>query len=158
MKRWMALGLIVLGTVATIHEVAEAQGDRCSVEILSPVMNARVGEASNVSGSATIPAGTKLWIFAHRKGLALWWPQGGGFAQIDNDKQWTVLVFFGVERDIGSQFEITARVVEPTENRELEAWVRRSVETRQYPGIPMPRAVPSCLVNNGTNVIVTRDH
>jgi hypothetical protein len=48
-------------------------------------------------------------------------------------------VFFGVERDIGSEFEITARVIEPNENKELEAWVKRSTETRQYPGISMPK-------------------
>jgi hypothetical protein len=47
----------------------------------------------------------------------------------------------GVPRDIGSQFEITVRVVDANGNRDLERWVRDSENAGRYPGITMSESV-----------------
>jgi hypothetical protein len=131
-----------------------AQDGGCIVTITGPVQGAKVGEAENVVGSACIVPGTRLWLFVHRKGLALWWPQGGGPAKIDDGK-WQIVAYFGVSRDIGNEFEITARVLELAEDQNMEAWVSRVAATGQYPGIPMPPSVSGCLANT---IVVLRDH
>lgn len=128
---------------------AQTNPSACTVEIQAPTANSQVGENQDVSGIASIPPGTKLWIFAHRKGLALWWPQGSGPAEINQGK-WKVVAYFGVPRDIGSEFEITARVVNAAVNKSLEEWVITSEKSGRYPGISMPEWVSGCIGNTVT--------
>jgi hypothetical protein len=107
---------------------AQTPQPACVVEINAPAMNARLGETANVAGAASIPPGTRLWVFAHRKGLALWWPQGSGPAKLDGDK-WQVVAYLGVPRDIGSEFEIAERVIDAKGNSNLEKWVKDTEDT-----------------------------
>ena len=55
----------------------------CAVTIVSPKTGEKHGPDVLVSGTATVPAGRHLWIFARRKGVAIWWPQGGGAASVE---------------------------------------------------------------------------
>ena len=101
--------VLVFWFLAVLIGPAEAQGQEqsCNVQIVSPSGDDKVAETEQVKGTGNIPVGTYLWIFVHRKGLALWWPQGGGPATITKGG-WEVMATFGVERDNGHQFEIAA--------------------------------------------------
>src|SRR5207245_2429562 len=104
----IAVGVAILAAVAVADDLPKS----CRVDIRTPKTGtpALVGDSENVSGTAVKPERAQLWLFAHRKGLALWWPQGGGAAKMQGNT-WQVVAFFGVARDIGSEFEITASVV-----------------------------------------------
>jgi len=128
---------------------AQAQDQGCSVKINAPSNQQTVGETGDVSGTGAIPAGTYLWVFDHRKGIALWWPQGGGSAVITRGS-WDVLANFGLDRDNGSQFEIVAVVVDQKTNDELLNWVKGAEETGRYPGMELPHTVAACRLEQVT--------
>jgi hypothetical protein len=123
----------------------EKKPQACSVQITAPKPDQRVGADVAVEGSAVLPSGgAQLWVFAHRKGLALWWPQGGGAAEIDKKGQWTVLTTFGQDQDRGFSFEILAVVLSAEESAKLNAWFVRSEQTGTYNGMRLPPFVTSC--------------
>jgi hypothetical protein len=130
---------------------AQTPSTSCAVHIAQPKTGDSVPSAANVVGTAQIPAGTKLWVLAHRKGLALWWPEGGGSADIGG-VNWTVFTYFGEPRDVGADFEVTARAFDGKQNAMLEAWVKKAADTGQYPGIPMPPYVAAC----GAEIVTVR--
>lgn len=115
----------------------------CNVAITSPRSGDRVSDDGTVKGTATMPLATHLWVFAHRRGLGLWWPQGGGQAQI-RDGKWSVLVTYGLPRDAGNEFEVAAGIFDDTENKKLLSWIRKAEETGQYPGMHLPESVEGC--------------
>lgn len=131
----------------------ESQG--CSIAITSPKAGQTVAEDAQVEGSASIPAGSFLWVFSHRKGLQLWWPQGGGPAPLSATGKWQVVVTFGTERDTGRDFEIAAAAVDANTNEQLRGWVKRAEESGRYPGIQFPSSVAGCRIAD-VNVTKTR--
>jgi hypothetical protein len=95
-----------------------------------------------VSGTITgQPAGSHLWIFARRSGLGIWWPQGGDETIPGSDGRWKVLAHFGTADDAGSQFEITAAVVDDSANARLQKWFDDAAQTGNYPGIRLPNTL-----------------
>jgi hypothetical protein len=74
-----------------------------------------------VEGTANIPTKGFLWVLAHKKGLAGWWPQGGG--PVTTNGRWEVNVFYGQARDNGSSFEVVAVIVDNDTNNRLKRWV-----------------------------------
>ncbi len=123
---------------------AKQKQQTCNIVITTPSEGDSVQGEGQVEGTATVPAGTHLWIFAHRKGLGLWWPEGGGSAPISAKGKWEVLVTYGIPRDAGSDFEITTAVVSDADNDRLLNWVKRAEETGQYPGMRLPASVEGC--------------
>jgi hypothetical protein len=103
-----------------------------------------------------VPAGNALWAFAHRKGLAIWWPQGGGAAAIDQRGEYDVLVSLGGPQDVGAEFDIILQVVDGAESAKLDAWFKRSAETGNYPGMTLPAFVSGCGVPPKVTVIKIR--
>ncbi|HWY19881.1 MAG TPA: hypothetical protein VNX26_01605 [Candidatus Acidoferrum sp.] len=154
MKRILHLMLFFCSFSTFLIGLAPATGQEqgCTVKIVSPSNDDRVGEVDDVKGTGAIPAGTYLWVFAHRRGLALWWPEGGGAAVITKGA-WLVTATFGQERDNGRQFEIAAVVVDRATNAKLENWVTKAGETGQYPGMNLPAPVEGC---NLQQVTVTK--
>jgi hypothetical protein len=73
----------------------------------------------------------------------VWWPQGGAPAAIEDGK-WSVLVTYGVPRDTGATFEVTARVVDAPANQKIKEWFKRVEETGTYPGMRLPAFVEEC--------------
>jgi hypothetical protein len=138
--RAAVFGLIAIGSMVTAR--AAAQND-CHVAITVPHDGGNVSETDDVRGTGKIPGGAYLWIFAHRKGLALWWPEGGGPATITNG-EWDVTATFGQARDKGHPFEISAAVVDQSTHDKLVAWVKKTNETGQYPGMDHPTTVQGC--------------
>lgn len=122
---------------------AQGSGQECSVHIVQPKGGESVKSPENVTGTAHIPVGTKLWVLAHRKGLAVWWPQGGASADLSGS-EWAVLTFFGEPRDCGADFEVTARVFDERQSAALEAGVKHTSDIGQFPGITTPSYFPSC--------------
>jgi hypothetical protein len=112
-----------------------------------------VSAEGDVTGVATIPNGSHLWIFCHRKGLGLWWPQGGGPAQL-KDGKYSVVVTYGLPRDAGSSFELIAAVVDEAKHAELLNWVREAETKGSYPGMVLPASRDGCVTKT---TIVTKD-
>jgi hypothetical protein len=133
------LGLVVLQGVSFGQQRAEA----CRVEVTSPKSGDTVANEGEVQGTATLPPGKKLWVFAHRRGLALWWPQGGGPAEVSKEK-WDVLVTYGQERDRGSGFEVAAVVLDEKESADMLNTVKRYEERGEYPGVRLPPPARDC--------------
>lgn len=140
----LRLGLASLAFSVSIGPPqALSQAESCAVSILEPSPDTKVSEVDQVKGTGTIPAWSYLWVFAHREGLAFWWPEGGGPAVITN-RTWEVTATFGQERDNGRRFEIAAVVVDRNTHEKLMSWVKKANETNQYPGMSLPPAIEGC--------------
>lgn len=126
--------------------------ESCRVEFTEPKQGDSVSNEGDVKGTATVPPGKHLWIFAHRRGLALWWPQGGGPAQIDKEK-WMTVVTYGQDRDRGSEFEVAAVVLEEREHADMLNVVKRYEDSGQYPGVRLPPPARDCSI---AKMIVTK--
>jgi hypothetical protein len=131
-----------IALIAAVDLLAQTPGT-CKAEISSPQQGDGVGTAGDVNGSATVPPGMFLWVFAHRNGLAKWWPQSGGPARV-KDGKWVVHATYGDEKDAGANFVITAVVVSQKENDEIAKYVNESEAKNQYPGITLPAASSGC--------------
>lgn len=141
----LALGcMIAMVPFSAIGQKAEPQG--CSVTITSPKSGQTVAEDAQVEGTASIPAGSSLWVFAHRKGLQLWWPQGGGPATTSSSGKWQTVVTFGTDRDTGREFEIATAVVDANTSEQLRSWVKRAEESGRYPGLQFPSMAAGCKI------------
>jgi hypothetical protein len=137
------------------NQKADGDQDTCKVDITKPDPGANVGSNVNVDGKATIKAGTHLWVFAHRRGLAIWWPQGSGEAQIRKN-EWSVLASIGGSEDRGATFEILAGVVDDAGNNTLNGWVHSSDQSGEYKGMRLPAFVSACGVPS--QITVTKTH
>ena len=136
--------MIIAFPFSTIAQKPETQG--CMVTITSPRSGQTVTEDAQVEGTASTPAGSFLWLFAHRKGLQLWWPQGGGPAPLSPTGKWQTVVTFGTDRDTGREFEIATAVVDANTNEQLRSWVKRAEDSGRYPGIQFPSVAGGCRI------------
>lgn len=141
-------GVMVVFTLSTTIFPLLAQ-DKCSVEIVTPQSGESVQENTQVKGTASFTPGKFLWVFAHRKGLALWWPQGAGSAVVTGGK-WEIMATLGQDRDVGREFEIAATVVDANTNQDLLAWVKKAEETGNYPGMRFPPSTKECRIAEAT--------
>jgi hypothetical protein len=140
-----------LGSPFVMH--AQKQEEKsCGVEFNEPQEGNSVGSRVKAKGTAIFPSGKHLWIFAHIQGLALWWPQCGGPAQIEKDR-WVCLVTYGEDRDRGSDFEVAAVVLDDKDDTDMRNVIKGYEQKREYPGVELPPPTKGCPV---TKVIVTR--
>ena len=146
--------LLILMTSGLWMGAAQEKANSCSVEITSPQSGDRVSGEGDATGSAkNLPPGAHVWIFGHRRGLGLWWPQGGGAAQV-RDGKWRVFVTYGQNRDLGSDFELTTAVLADADDAAMNNWIKRAEETGQYPGIRLLPSLQGCITKT---IIVTRE-
>lgn len=153
------LMLTVLISVVLAQDRSTKQSSTaCAVTISFPGNDARVEESGDVRGTARdTPVGSHLWVLAHRKGLALWWPQGGGEVSVpEGGREWVASVTYGQDRDRGRQFEVIAMVVDDPTHAMLSRWISRAESTGSYPGITLPRAHDECKTP-APRAIVTRN-
>ena len=106
-----------------------------------PKNGAQVGATIKVEGKSTRINGKYLWVFAHREGLEVWWPQGGT-VNVKENGEWRQGVFLGKPEDIGFDFEIKAQWVDEKVNRQLKDYLAKGEATRHYPGIVLPDGAP----------------
>ena len=134
--------------------VAQEKANSCRVEFTTPQSGDRVAGEGDVSGSAkNLPPGAHVWVFAHRRGLGLWWPQGGGAAKVQEGR-WRVFVTYGQSRDLGSDFELTTAVLSDAADADMNNWIKRAEETGNYPGIRLPASLQGCITQT---MVVTRE-
>ena len=148
----LAIAILLAASVWTAG--ADEKSNVCSAEFTTPQTGDRVAAEGDVSGTArNLPAGAHLWIFAHRRGLGLWWPQGGGAATIQEGK-WRIYVTYGQNRDLGSDFELVTAVLADAADSDMNNWIKRAEETGQYPGVRLPASLQGCVTKS---IIVTRE-
>ena len=138
-----AILVLALSVTATGRLAAQS----CKVEIASPQKGDSVGKQGEVRGTATVPPGMFLWIFAHREGLSKWWPQGGGTTRVKGkDGKWVVLATYGDEKDpSGTPFEIVAILVDQNGHNGIVKYVQESEAKNFYPGMDLPSVDPACV-------------
>jgi hypothetical protein len=116
----------------------ERSESNCSVEILFPRRNQRVGRSGLVEGRAALRPDSYLWVLARRKDQPGWWPQGQGPAAVV-DGNWSVEVNYGEVRDAGFQFEIAAIIAGREVHESWLAWVGDAGRT----GLASPVSIPT---------------
>lgn len=79
-KNAKATAILILVLIAGMKGFGQDERSKsCKIEILSPDEKEQVAESASVKGTVQKPAeNNHLWLLAHRKGLALWWPQPTG--------------------------------------------------------------------------------
>ena len=145
MSRMKKVGRIWLMATLFAGAAGYAQAQECSVAVVSPSPNGKVAEADTVTGPAALPADTYLWVFTHRKGVAMWWPQGGTPATV-SEGSFTAPAYFGTAAENGMAFEIAVAVVDKQTNEKLLQYSRKAASSGQYPGMDFPATVRSCKV------------
>lgn len=136
LKRLAFVGIVSLASLQT------ASATTCSVAILDPAPGSLVGQRAIVKGTATLPPGSHLWLFARREGLSVWWPQGGGPAEV-NDREFSVLSYFGIEADKGPAFEVRAAIVD---GRTSQAIAARLADATSDKSMVFPDTIDGCPV------------
>jgi hypothetical protein len=148
-----------LGIPSTSFAFAQ-EATSCSIEIGTPKKGDKVQVKSQIAGSATVPAGMHLWVFARKSGQSRWWPQGGGRTEVSSTGSWVCDGTFGDEndpaKDAGATFQVTAVIVDSAADAKLTSYVEMTDKTGRYPGTSLP-AAPSkgCALRD--TVVVTRE-
>jgi hypothetical protein len=115
----------------------------CDVQIISPQPGEQVRSKRQLKGNATIPIGNHLWVLTRIVGFKGYWPQGNGEANVDDGKDWVVLVFFGKPEELG-EFEISTVVVDSQTDSDLRQWVK-TAKDRGYEPLPLfPNSIAGC--------------
>jgi len=151
-SRLVVAVVCIASLVSPFAALAQKQGEKsCTAEFSEPRQGSSVSGQGKASGTATFPPGKHLWIFAHIQGLALWWPQCGGPAQIEKDR-WVCQVTYGQERDRGSDFEVAAVVLDDKDDTDMRN-VIKGYQKGEYAGVELPPPTEGCAISK---VIVTR--
>jgi hypothetical protein len=134
--------------------------ETCKIQIEFPSKGTKVDLKGSIRGTAVVPPGMHLWVFAQREGQHNWWPQGGGHVKVKGSEgKWVVDTTYGDEsdpsKDKGANFNITAVILE--DESRLVNYVEDTLKTGRYPGVELP-AAPSggCSVKENDEVTVTR--
>jgi hypothetical protein len=150
----VALSGVMCALSPSLLSTQASSSPACTVTITSPKTGEKHGPDVLVKGAAAVPAGRHLWVFAHRKGVAIWWPQGGGAATVERG-EYSVLASLGGPQDLGADFEILAQVLEGSDDATLNAWFKVAEQTGKYPGMRLPPAADGC--GTPPKVTVTKD-
>src|SRR5258708_7354986 len=110
-------------SILLIDPIPAQESTSCEIKISSPSKGDKVGTSGPIRGTASVPAGMHLWIFARKEGQRNWWPQGGGAAEVKTAGSWVVDAAYGDEsnpqKDAGANFEITAVILNEESNAKL---------------------------------------
>lgn len=109
--------------------------------ITSPKNEEEVSSVVKIQGKGKKLPGKHLWVFAQRKGLSVWWPQGGE-AEIGENGEWVQSTFIGQPQDVGFKFEIVAIWVSDSIHKDLIDYLQTIEKTGRYPGIRLPEGSP----------------
>ena len=139
--------LVLAGASESLLEAMETYQAKNleTIIITSPITGENVGATTKVEGKSKKVQGKDLWIFAHREGLNVWWPQGGSVT-IKDYGEWRQGVFLGGPQDIGFDFEIKAIWIDKKESQKLNDYLAKGSATGSYQGIALPDGSPSTMV------------
>lgn len=119
-----------------------APAGTCTVEIASPAPGDWVEIEAVASGTAVVPEGAHLWLFARPRENGRWWPQ----SRVDiTSGVWREPVRFGIPEQTGVEFYLTAAMVRDRVDARLGAWADRFVEGESRP-MAFPEVVDGCPV------------
>jgi hypothetical protein len=113
--------------------------------ITSPKNGEDAGSVLTVEGRSKKFPGKHLWAFAQKKGLSVWWPQGGEI-EIGENGEWMQSVFIGEPHDVGFKFEVVAIWVSESINKDLIVYLQSGEKTGRYPGMRLPEGSPRAQV------------
>lgn len=113
--------------------------------ITSPNSDEDVGGNLRVSGRSKTFPGKHLWLFVQRKGLSVWWPQGGEI-EVEGNGEWDQGVLVGQPHDISFKFNIVAIWVDEVAHKDLTSYMQRGEKDGKFPGIRLPNGAPSIQV------------
>lgn len=132
------LGVVYFGTAAG---ALGAQEKTIAFEVTRPErQGAEIGRVVVVEGTASLPAGYYLWVFARRADFEpMWWPQGPGIVDPTTGK-WRGQATLGEPEDLGWPFDISVAIVGEDEHIKLLAYRSKSMRTGVWRPIDMPEA------------------
>jgi hypothetical protein len=136
--------LIVAGASDQLLKVIEKNAYQ-ELTITAPKNDEEVGSAIRVEGKSKKFSGKHLWVFAQRKGLSVWWPQGGEVKPEQNG-EWMQGVFLGESQDVGFNFEIVAKWVSESIHKDMITYLQTGDTTGRYPGIRLPDGSPEARI------------
>ena len=133
-----ALAAALAGTAAG---ALGAREEAIAFEVTQPErQGAEVGKTVILEGTASLPAGYHLWIFARRADFEpMWWPQGPGIVDPKTGK-WRGQATLGKPQDVGWTFDISVAVFGEEEHMKLLAYRGKSMSTGVWRPIDMPEA------------------
>jgi len=137
--------LVRAGANDNLLEIIENSTCGSPIVITSPKSGEEVGASVRVEGKSKTFSGKYLWVFAHREGLTVWWPQGGTI-KVSEDESWRQVAYIGGHQDIGFDFEVKAIWVDEKTDRDLKDYLARGEKTGEFPGIPLPDGFPTATV------------
>ena len=109
--------------------------------ITFPDANAECGSVLTVQGRSVRVPGKHLWLFLHRRGLAVWWPQSGEIL-VEEDGGWMQNAFVGMPHDVGFKFELKVIWLDEDAHTRMEDYLLRGESTGSFPGIRLPDGSP----------------
>lgn len=131
-----------VGLFGMLAHVLLGQGEEIAFEVTCPERdNTEVGGILKVEGTATLPTGHHLWVFARRVDFEpMWWPQNRGIVDPE-DGTWKVEATIGEpKKDAGRFFDIAVAVFGEEAHSKLVAYRNESMQTGIWRPMPMPEA------------------
>ena len=116
-----------------------------AIVITSPQRGEECGTNLQVSGTAKIIPGKHLWLFAHRRGLAKWWPQSGEII-VEENGEWVQGAYIGQHQDIGFDFEIKAIWLDEATHSQVSQTLSTWEAQNSWPGMTLPAGEPVATV------------
>ncbi len=135
------LSFLILGSMVPNVHAQETSSDRFVIHVTNPERDGlEVGKGILVSGTADLPAGYHLWVFARRVNFeGLWWPQNE--ARINSRTgDWRVYANLGGEQDIGWEFDLAIAAFDEDGHIRLRNYRQKGIDTGDWPAIRMPAA------------------
>lgn len=147
MKKVTAISIAAFSLVLAIC-ASSAIAQEIVVNITDPPRSQiEVRRSYKVTGTASIPSGTHLWVLTRREDFeGVWWPQSEG--KVDPvSKTWKVSVNFGKSDDIGWDFDLAVIVVDNSQHALLQNYRINAMQTGDWRPIEMPKllAAPALL-------------
>jgi hypothetical protein len=130
---------LLFAFILTAITAAAASGQTFVVKIADPPREGTpVGKSMTVTGTATVPDGSHLWVLTRRIDFdGVWWPQGE--AKIDPvTKEWRVGATFGAEEDIKWDFQVAAMVFNEEGHIILNDYRKRALKSGDWKPIEIP--------------------
>ncbi len=131
----------VFPSLGVLADSEKANPGKISVAITHPASQSRVGQKVVLRGQARLPGGLHLWIVArHIDFKPLWYPQRE--AEVNPATGWWAsLAYLGDHRDIGSQFDIGAIVVNGEAHAQLHDYWVKAMQTGNWRPVEIPETV-----------------
>jgi hypothetical protein len=141
MKKVNAILFIAFSSILFIC-VSSAIAQDIVVKVTDPARNGiEVRRSYKVTGTASIPSGSHLWALTRREDFeGVWYPQNEG--KVDPvSKTWKVSVTFGIQDDIGWDFDIAVIVVANSQHTILRNYRTKAMKTGDWRPIEMPEVL-----------------